>query len=188
MPDDNALFLFVTGAGSCIRVPEIIAGLISRDFTVYSVLTPNVALVMPPAPLMDVPGNYWLHEYRQRPLDRYPFGTLLVAPCTFNTFNKIALGLADNLATAMIADGLGAGCPVIIAPSMNHGLWAHPQTEISRERLERWGCVIIPPTIDGEGGISGTVTMAPTPTILDTVSRVHKQAGTKRQPGHGFAL
>lgn len=147
MIHQSAVFLFVTGAGTAVQVPTLIRALIDTGHTVYSVLTPNVAQVTPPAPLMAVPGNQWIHAYRQEPLDRYPFGTLLVAPCTFNTFNKIALGLADNLATAMIADGLGAGCPVIIAPSMNRGLWSHPQTKRSLERLQEWGCTIIPPQI-----------------------------------------
>lgn len=171
MADENALFLFATGAGTCDRVPDLIRHFRDRDFTVYSVLTPNVALVMPPAVLMDVPGNHWIHEYRQDPLDRYPFGTLVVAPCTFNTFNKIALGLADNLATAMIADGLGAGCPVIIAPSMNHGLWAHPHTAIARDRLTEWGCTIVPPAISAD-----RVTMAPVETVVETVLRVRNGA------------
>lgn len=167
MTDDKALFLFATGAGSCDRIPDIIREFLAHEFTVYSVLTPNVSLVTPPAPLMEVPGNHWIHEYRQEPLDRYPFGTLLVAPCTFNTFNKIALGLADNLATSMIADGLGAGCPVVIAPAMNHGLWSHPQTTISRERLSSWGCEIVLPNITNQW-----VTMAPIEDIVQTVLRV----------------
>lgn len=159
-----ALFLFVTGAGSCVQAPLLIQEFVAREFMVYSVITPNVAQVTAPAPLMDVPGNHWLHAYRQTPLERYPFGTLLVAPCTFNTFNKIALGLADNLATAMIADGLGAGCPVIIAPAMNRGLWAHPQTKASLARLQSWGCTIVPPTITAD-----QVTMAPVTQIVDIV-------------------
>lgn len=162
--DANALFLFVTGAGVCVQTPELLRALLAHGFTVYSVLTPNVAQVTAPAPLMDVPGNYWLHAYRQPPLERYPFGTLLVAPCTFNTFNKITLGLADNLATAMIADGLGAGRPVVIAPSMNRGLWNHPQTKASLERLQSWGCTIVPPTITAD-----QVTMAPVTTIVATI-------------------
>lgn len=172
MVDVNALFLFVTGAGSCVRVPDLIREFVAREMTVYSVLTPSVAAVSPTAPLMDVPGNHWIHEYRQPPLDIYPFGTLLVAPCTFNTFNKIAHGIADNLATAMIADGLGAGCPVIIAPSMNRGLWAHPQTTLSRRRLQEWGCTIVPPTINEAPAPGGTVTMAPIPDIVATVIRI----------------
>ena len=164
MNRDKTLFLFVTGAGTCTQVPLLIQELIAFEFTVYSVLTPNVDLVTAPAPLMDLPGNNWIHAYRQEPLDRYPFGTLLVAPCTFNTFNKIALGLADNLATSMIADGIGAGCRTLIAPSMNRGLWAHPQTKASLERLESWGCQIVPPTVTEQ-----QVTMASIGQIVETV-------------------
>ena len=167
MNDERTIFLFVTGAGTCVQTPILLPMLLEHGYTVYSVLTPNVAQVTAPAPLMEIPGNRWLHAYQQRPLERYPFGTLLVAPCTFNTFNKIALGLADNLATAMIADGLGAGCRVIIAPSMNRGLWAHPQTKVSLERLQRWGCVIVPPTITDR-----QVTMAPIEDIVNTVMDV----------------
>lgn len=164
MSEERALFLFVTGAGTCLQVPALIQVLLAQDYTVYSVLTPNVAHVTAPATLMDIPGNHWIHSYGQRPLERYPFGTLLVAPCTFNTFNKIALGLADNLATAMIADGLGAGCRVVIAPAMNRGLWAHPQTAASAARLSAWGCTIVPPQITGE-----QVTMATIETIVKAV-------------------
>ncbi|MCB0108166.1 MAG: flavoprotein [Caldilineaceae bacterium] len=167
MGDGSAVFLFVTGAGTAIHVPALIRALLAQQRTVYSVLTPNVAQVTPPAPLMEIPGNHWINAYRQEPLDRYPFGTLLVAPCTFNTFNKIALGLADNLATAMIADGLGAGCPVIIAPSMNRGLWAHPQTKASLARLQEWGCVVVPPQITAE-----QVTMAPITQIVSAVMAI----------------
>lgn len=164
MADESAIFLFVSGAGTCVQTPDLIRALVAQHFTVYSVLTPNVAQVAAPAPLMEIPGNQWIHAYQQTPLERYPFGTLLVAPCTFNTFNKIALGLADNLATAMIADGLGAGCRVIIAPSMNRGLWAHPQTALSRQRLTDWGCEIVPPLIR-----DGQVTLAPLREIVATV-------------------
>lgn len=167
MDSNKVLFLFATGAGSIDLVPDMIREFVSLDYTVYSVLTPNVSLVKPPAPLMEVPGNHWIHEYRQKPLDRYPFGTLLVAPCTFNTFNKIALGLADNLATSMIADGLGAGCPVVVAPAMNKGLWSHPQTSAYKELLESWGVKIVPPSISDQW-----VAMAPVEDIVNTVKSV----------------
>lgn len=164
MSDDSALFLFVTGAARCVQAPELIRSLIAQGFTVYSVVTPNVAQVTAPAPLMEVPGNQWIHAYQQRPLERYPFGTLLVAPCSFNSFNKIALGLADNLAMAMIADGLGAGQRVVIAPSMNRGLWAHPQTKASLARLQSWNCEIVPPIVTAD-----KVTMAPVAEIVAVV-------------------
>ncbi len=161
MVDDKALFLFVTGAARCVGVPELIRELVAVDYTVYSVLTPSVGEVTAPGPLMDVPGNHWIHAYQEEPLERYPFGTMLVAPCTFNTFNKIALGLADNLATSMIAEGLGAGNRVVIAPAMNHGLWSHPQTKASLARLVEWGSEVVLPAVFGT-----EVTLAPLPDIL----------------------
>ncbi len=161
------IFLFVTAAGTVTHVPRLIRLLLDRGYSLYSVATPNVAHVTALAPLLDVPGNHWIHSYQQQPLERYPFGTLLVAPCTFNTFNKIALGLADNLATAMIADGLGAGSPVVIAPSMNRGLWAHPQTKQSLQQLTRWGCTIVPPQVTGD-----QVSMARVEQIVEAVAGV----------------
>ncbi|MBX3014037.1 MAG: flavoprotein [Caldilineaceae bacterium] len=170
--EETTVFLFVTGAGSCVQTPRLIQALVAQGYTVYSVLTPNVAQVTAPALLMDVPGNHWIHTYQQPPLARYPFGTLLVAPCTFNTLNKIALGLADNLATAMIADGLGAGNRVVIAPSMNRGLWAHPQTQASLTQLQSWGCTIVPPQVTAE-----QVTMAAISTMVAALGH-HPTAAT----------
>lgn len=132
--------------------------------TVYSVLTPNVAQVIQPELLMDVPGNHWIADYGEPPLDIYPFGTQLVAPCTFNTLNKIAMGIADNLATAMIGDALGARCPVIIAPGMNAGQWANPRIKMSISLLEQWGCVIVPPEMH-----EGRLTLAPISRICATL-------------------
>ena len=156
-------FLYPVQELAC-ETPELIRALVAEQFTVYSVLTPNVAQVTATAPLMDVPGNHWIHAYQQEPLNRYPFGTMIVAPCTFNTFNKIALGLADNLATSMIADGLGAGNRLVIAPSMNHGLWSHPQTKASLNRFKDWGCDLVPPIMNKK-----QVTMAPLADIMQTI-------------------
>lgn len=142
---NSTVFVFVSGAGSCVRIPDLIRLLVAQGSIVYSVLTPNVAKVTDPAALMSIPGNHWITDYGQRPLDIYPFGLQLVAPCTFNTLNKIALGIADNLATAMIGDAIGAGCPVVIAPGMNQGQWANPRVGMSTALLEQWGCQIVPP-------------------------------------------
>ena len=49
MSDASALFLFVTGAGTCVQTPALIRALVAHGFTVYSVLTPNVAQVTAPA-------------------------------------------------------------------------------------------------------------------------------------------
>ncbi|MBA3947047.1 MAG: flavoprotein [Herpetosiphonaceae bacterium] len=166
MSDRHTLFLFVTAAGRSRLANEFVHGALAAGWTIYTVATPNVANVIDPAALFDLPGNHWIHDYGEPPLDRFPFGTMLVAPCTFNTFNKLAHGLADNLATAMVADALGAGCPIFIAPSMNPGLWNHPLTRQSYDRLTSWGCSMIGPQIS-----ETQVTMVPVATILARLSQ-----------------
>ncbi|MFL5805958.1 MAG: flavoprotein, partial [Roseiflexaceae bacterium] len=134
MRDQRTLFIFVTAAGTCRQIGELISGSIAAGWRTYTVATSNVAKIVAPAELFAQPGVHWISDYEQPPLDVFPFGTMLVAPCTFNTFNKLAHGIADTLATSMVADALGAGCPVFIAPSMNPGLWNHPQTRESHQR------------------------------------------------------
>jgi len=166
MQDQRSLFIFVTAAGVCRRIGELIDGSIAAGWRTYTVATPNVARIVAPDQLFTQPGNHWISDYDQPPLDVFPFGTMLVAPCTFNTFNKLALGIADNLATSMLADALGAGCTIFIAPSMNPGLWNHPQTRVSHERLAAWGCSIIEPQIS-----ETQVIMAPIATILSSLNQ-----------------
>jgi hypothetical protein len=172
MDQQHSLFIFVTAAGSARRAGELIQGAVAAGWTTYVVGTPNLEQIAPAQTLLDWPGARWIREYGQPPLDVFPFGTMLVAPCTFNTFNKLACGLADNLATAMIADALGAGLPILIAPSMNPGLWNHPRTRDSYQRLRAWGCTIIDPQVG-----AGQVTMAATDSILSVV-REHLQPST----------
>jgi len=169
MHDHHSLFLFASAAGTVRQVGPLIQGCLDAGWTTYVVGTPNVELVTPTETLLDVPGAHWIRGYNQPPLDVFPFGTMLVAPCTFNTFNKLALGLADNLATAMVADAIGAGRPVFIAPSMNPGLWNHPRTRESVQQLRAWGCTIIGPQIS-----ASQVTMAPIEAILAAL-RDHMQ-------------
>jgi phosphopantothenoylcysteine decarboxylase/phosphopantothenate--cysteine ligase len=173
MDQQRSLFIFVTAAGSARRAGELIRGALASGWTTYVVGTLNLEQIAPAETLLDLPGARWIRDYGQPPLDIFPFGTMLVAPCTFNTFNKLACGLADNLATAMIADALGAGRPIFIAPSMNPGLWNHPQTRKSHQQLRAWGCTIIDPQVS-----ASQVSMATTDIIL-SVLRQHFQYATQ---------
>lgn len=172
MDTTRTLFLFVTGAGTSRTADDLVRGALDAGWTTYTVATPNVERIVDPVNIFDVPGNRWISDYEQPPLDVFPFGTMLVAPCTFNTFNKLAHGIADTLATSMIADALGAGCPVFVAPSMNHGLWNHPQRAASMQRLTEWGCHVIEPQIT-----ETSVTMAPIDTILQTLETHTRERG-----------
>ena len=100
---EHSLFVYVTGAGVSRTVAPLLDGLVAQGWRVYTVGTPNLEMVVPVAELLDRPGCQWIRGYKLHPLDIFPFGSMLVAPCTFNTFNKLGNGIADTLVTAMVA-------------------------------------------------------------------------------------
>jgi len=72
---------------------------------------------------------------------------VVVCPATANMLNKIAAGLADDLAgTILLAHEFAK--PLLVAPAMNPAMWAHPATAASVARLRAWGAQFISP---GEG-------------------------------------
>lgn len=67
---------------------------------------------------------------------------LLVAPATADLLAKIALGLADDLASTTL---LAADKPILVAPSMNSVMWAHPATQQNIATLLSRGVLSVGP-------------------------------------------
>jgi len=67
---------------------------------------------------------------------------LLFAPATGNTLARLALGLADNLLTAI---ALAAPAPLLIAPAMESDMWAHPATQANVAILQERGVTFVGP-------------------------------------------
>jgi len=104
--------------------------------------------------------SYFDLAIRPRP----PRGVVLFAPCSFNSLNKLAHGIADNLALSVAAEAIGRGTPVIVGPSLNASLLAHPVAQASLNTLPNWNVSIVPPVDDGDGP-----RLAPTARLLDAV-------------------
>jgi phosphopantothenoylcysteine synthetase/decarboxylase len=49
---------------------------------------------------------------------------VIVAPATFNSINKLAAGICDTYALAVVGEAIGAGVPVVILPAVNDALAA----------------------------------------------------------------
>ncbi len=81
--------------------------------------------------------------------------TVCVAPATFNTVNKLASGVADTLVTAVAAEAVGLGSRVVVAPSFNTALLAHPVAQESRRRLESYGVHLLWPETGNDTGADG---------------------------------
>ncbi|HSF20387.1 MAG TPA: phosphopantothenoylcysteine decarboxylase [Vicinamibacteria bacterium] len=130
--------------------------------------------------------------------DEKRFAGYLLAPATYNSVNKMAQGVADNVLTATLAAALGrmerGETRVLVAPTMHGDMHTSILTQ-SLAALERMGVRIIPPRDDyGKHNIPDTpwlvaevcaalsestlkgcgflVTGGPTPTIIDSVRRI----------------
>jgi len=162
----DVVYLALSGTTTATRCPELLRGLVGLGFsTVIAIPTPNAARVIAPRDLADVEGVQVVESYfdlaiRPRP----PRGVVLFAPCSFNSLNKLAQGIADNLALSVVAEAIGRGTPVIVGPSQNAPLLNHPQAQASLKVLPDWGVTIVPPVDEGEGP-----RLAPSAILLDAV-------------------
>jgi phosphopantothenoylcysteine decarboxylase/phosphopantothenate--cysteine ligase len=79
---------------------------------------------------------------------------LVIAPCTANTLAKLAQGIADNVLTEAALAHRG---PVLVAPAMNHRMWAHAATQANVATLVERGVELIGPEegelAEGQSGI-----------------------------------
>ena len=170
-------YLIVTGTTTAPRAVELVLGLVSLVEQVITIATPHAARVIAPRDLSRIPGNHLVESYFDTAiLPRPPDGLVLVAPCSFNSLNKLALGIADNLAMSLTAEAIGRGTPVIVAVSLNLPLWRHPQAKRSTATLRDWGVSVIDPVDSGEG-----LRMAPTDVILSEV--LSNLGGSTPTPG-----
>jgi phosphopantothenoylcysteine decarboxylase / phosphopantothenate---cysteine ligase len=94
---------------------------------------------------------------------------IVVAPCTADFLAKMALGLADDLASAVL---LATDLPVLVAPAMNPRMWAHPATQRNLAQLEADGIAVIGPASGemAEGGEAGTGRMSEPSEIAEAVA------------------
>jgi phosphopantothenoylcysteine decarboxylase/phosphopantothenate--cysteine ligase len=102
--------------------------------------------------------TFWALARKTPDADPYPHlrraDLLVVAPLTAHTLARLAHGLADDVLTeaALAHDG-----PVLVAPAMNHRMWAHPATQANVETLRARGVELIGPEegelAEGESGL-----------------------------------
>lgn len=166
MPRYETTYLLVSGASNARMVPELLGRLAPVAGRLLTVLTPNAGRVVSPRELALVAGHRIVESYFDAAiLPRPPEGVTLIAPCSFNTLNKLAQGIADNLALSLAAEATGRGTPVIVAVAVNEPLWRHPRAAESARTLRDWGVSVLDP-VRYDGGMG----MAPLDDIVAAVA------------------
>jgi phosphopantothenoylcysteine decarboxylase/phosphopantothenate--cysteine ligase len=100
---------------------------------------------------------------------------LIIAPATANTLAKLAVGLADNLLTAV---ALATDAPLLLAPAMETGMWGHQATQANVATLvERGATIVGPATGRLASGRSGAGRMAEPDEIVEMAQVVLARGG-----------
>lgn len=162
----DVAYLVLSGTTTAARCPELLRGLVGLGFaTIIALPTPNASRVVASRELADVEGAQVVESYFDLAIRPRPArGVVLFAPCSFNSLNKLAHGIADSLALSVVAEAIGRGTPVIVGPSLNAPLLNHPQAQASLKTLPSWGVMIVPPVDEGE-----EPRLAPSATLLAAV-------------------
>lgn len=91
-----------------------------RSWTVRAIPTPDALSFVPAAELEAMTGHAVEVGYRSPSDVRPPRpDAVIVAPATFNTVNKAALGITDTHALGVIAEAIGRDVPVVMVPWVN---------------------------------------------------------------------
>lgn len=161
--NNKKIYYIVTGAPKAKFASRIIKEIIQEGARVFTIPTPAGLNFINIKELEKIPGNKIKTDWDKK-IKLPKEDAILVAPCTLNTLNAIAAGLANNYPLCLIASAIGRKTPVFIAPAMNINLWGHPLVQENIQKLESWSCKIIWPRIS-----KNKVTMTDVGKILDTL-------------------
>lgn len=178
------VLLIISGGIAAYKSLELIRRLKDEGALVRCILTEGGAQFITPLSVSALSGepvftNIFSHEDEQR------FGHIrlaresdlvVIAPASANMIAKMAHGLADNLASAVLL--AAADRPVMIAPAMNSQMWAHPATQANIATLAARGVKQIGPASgDLACGEIGAGRMSEPSEILQAVINHFKASG-----------
>ncbi|XUL88806.1 flavoprotein [Streptomyces galilaeus] len=143
-PDKPFLQIVVCAAGVAADVSKLITAAHERHWDVGVVATPQGLGFLDLEAVEAQTGlpirSAWRTPDQPRPTR--PADAIAVAPASFNTVNKWAAGISDNLALGILCEAPAMGVPVAVLPYLNSAQAAHPAYRQSLERLREMGVLI----------------------------------------------
>ncbi|MDP3186255.1 MAG: bifunctional phosphopantothenoylcysteine decarboxylase/phosphopantothenate--cysteine ligase CoaBC, partial [Anaerolineales bacterium] len=154
------ILLGVTGSIAAYKAAELASRLTQEGAQVDVILTPAAERFVAPLTYQSVTGRRAFTEAELWDGEAHVLHVglghsadlLVIAPCTANTIARLAHGSADNLLTIT---ALAARCPILLAPAMDVGMFAHPATQENVRILSERGVHFAGP---GEGRMASGLT------------------------------
>ncbi|MGB6457673.1 MAG: flavoprotein [Streptosporangiaceae bacterium] len=140
----SQLSVVVCGAPPTADVGVLIRLAQQRSWTVRVIPTPEALSFVDAAAIEAMTGNTVEVGYRSPDDARPPRpDAVIVAPATFNTINRAALGITDTHALGVIAEAIGRPVPVVMVPWVNGPLAARAPFRRSVAQLRGEGVHIL---------------------------------------------
>ncbi|MDT6939292.1 bifunctional phosphopantothenoylcysteine decarboxylase/phosphopantothenate--cysteine ligase CoaBC [Brucella pseudogrignonensis] len=164
---DKRILLIISGGIAAYKAPDLIRRLRERGAHVRPLMTAAAQEFVTPLTIGAVAADHVFTDLFSRE-DEQDVGhirlardadLIVVAPATAGLMAKMANGLADDLASAVL---LARKIPVLLAPAMNPAMWDNPATKRNRVTLEKDGVHFIGPEKGemAESGEAGTGRMS----------------------------
>jgi phosphopantothenoylcysteine decarboxylase/phosphopantothenate--cysteine ligase len=147
---EKRIILGVTGSIAAYKAADLASKLTQAGAQVETILSAGAEKFVTPLTFQSVTGRraftdaeLWGGEAHVLHVGLgHAADLLVIAPCTANTLAKLSYGQADNLLTVT---ALAAECPILIAPAMDGGMYAHPATQENVRRLQERGVTFVGP-------------------------------------------
>ncbi|MFA5859338.1 MAG: bifunctional phosphopantothenoylcysteine decarboxylase/phosphopantothenate--cysteine ligase CoaBC [Elusimicrobiota bacterium] len=145
----KTVVLGITGSIAAYKAAELARRLMKLGLKIRCVLTPSAGKFVTPLMFQSLTGEKAFLEMFDA--DNWEAGhvalaksadVVVIAPCTANTINKLAVGVSDNLLTCTV---LAAKVPVIIAPAMNDGMYNNIITQRNITELKSRNVIFVNP-------------------------------------------
>lgn len=183
------ILLIIGGGIAAYKCLDLIRRLRERGYGVRAVMTRSAQEFITPLSVGAITGERVFtglldraeeHDVGHIRLSREA-DLLVVAPATADLMARMAAGLADDLATAVL---LATDKPVLVAPAMNPRMWFHPATRRNVSRLLEDGVSLVGPNTGemAERNETGPGRMAEPLEILEAVERLLAGSAAGRGP------
>lgn len=140
----RALTLIACAAGPASALGTIAGLAVERQWDVQVVATPSALAFFDRAQIERQTGKQVKSEYSTpgAARSRIP-AAMIVAPATYNTINKWALGISDTYALGVLAELTGMGIPVVVLPFVDSALASRSPYQRSVASLRAEGVQIL---------------------------------------------
>jgi Flavoprotein len=149
-PRARVLSVIVCGAGPATAIGTLVKLALNRGWSVQVIATPAALGFIDQAAIEGQTGNPVKSQYSSpgAPRSQVP-DAIIVAPATYNTINKWAVGISDTYALGVLAEVTGLGIPVVVLPFVNSALAIRQPFRRSIDALRAEGVRILL----GPGGV-----------------------------------